>query len=207
MHALRATLRISRLALVAFWLIAAAAASGCLDADRDALVVTPARPKSDDKPSRSATSLHKRSSETQEIRQSRPVRDARLDAELDRVDELLRSVGHQATADSRDDGSIRLASDDGEEEKKPRDKVRSQTNGRKASQRVEDLLPKGGRRNRLGKESSPYLLLHAHNPVDWYPWGPEAFETARRDNKLIFLSIGYSSCHWCHVMERLVFSN
>ena len=56
--------------------------------------------------------------------------------------------------------------------------------------------------NRLAKETSPYLLLHAHNPVDWFPWGPEALERARRENKVIFLSIGYSSCHWCHVMER-----
>jgi len=61
--------------------------------------------------------------------------------------------------------------------------------------------------NRLAKESSPYLLLHAHNPVDWYPWGPEAFKKAKTENKPIFLSIGYSSCHWCHVMERLVFEN
>lgn len=64
-----------------------------------------------------------------------------------------------------------------------------------------------GPQNRLARESSPYLLLHAHNPVDWYPWGPEAFATAKRENKLVFLSIGYSSCYWCHVMERLVFSN
>ncbi|MGE0377058.1 MAG: DUF255 domain-containing protein [Planctomycetaceae bacterium] len=56
--------------------------------------------------------------------------------------------------------------------------------------------------NRLAHETSPYLLLHAHNPVDWYPWGPEAFEKAKRENKPIFLSIGYSSCFWCHVMER-----
>lgn len=63
------------------------------------------------------------------------------------------------------------------------------------------------RANRLANETSPYLLLHAHNPVDWYPWGPEAFERARAENKPIFLSIGYSSCYWCHVMERLVFSN
>jgi uncharacterized protein YyaL (SSP411 family) len=61
--------------------------------------------------------------------------------------------------------------------------------------------------NRLAKESSPYLLQHAHNPVDWYAWGPEAFERAKKENKLIFLSIGYSSCHWCHVMERESFSN
>jgi uncharacterized protein YyaL (SSP411 family) len=61
--------------------------------------------------------------------------------------------------------------------------------------------------NRLAGETSPYLLLHAHNPVDWYPWGPDAFEKARREKKPIFLSIGYSSCYWCHVMERLVFQN
>lgn len=63
------------------------------------------------------------------------------------------------------------------------------------------------RSNRLAGETSPYLLLHAHNPVDWYPWGPEAIEKARTENKLVFLSIGYSSCYWCHVMERLVFEN
>ena len=61
--------------------------------------------------------------------------------------------------------------------------------------------------NRLAKETSPYLKLHAHNPVDWYPWGPEALEKARAENKPIFLSIGYSSCYWCHVMERKVFEN
>ncbi len=56
--------------------------------------------------------------------------------------------------------------------------------------------------NRLAKESSPYLLLHAHNPVDWYPWGEEALAKARAEKKPIFLSVGYSSCYWCHVMER-----
>jgi uncharacterized protein YyaL (SSP411 family) len=61
--------------------------------------------------------------------------------------------------------------------------------------------------NRLAREKSPYLLQHAHNPVDWYPWGPEAFEKARSENKPIFLSIGYSTCHWCHVMERESFEN
>jgi uncharacterized protein YyaL (SSP411 family) len=64
-----------------------------------------------------------------------------------------------------------------------------------------------GKANRLAKESSPYLLQHAHNPVDWYAWGPEAFERAKKERKLIFLSIGYSSCHWCHVMERESFAN
>ena len=61
--------------------------------------------------------------------------------------------------------------------------------------------------NLLANEKSPYLLQHAHNPVDWHPWGPEAFEKARRENKPIFLSIGYSTCHWCHVMERESFEN
>jgi uncharacterized protein YyaL (SSP411 family) len=61
--------------------------------------------------------------------------------------------------------------------------------------------------NRLARETSPYLLQHAHNPVDWYPWGPEAFEKARREDKPILLSVGYSSCHWCHVMERESFEN
>ncbi|XP_003745636.1 spermatogenesis-associated protein 20 [Galendromus occidentalis] len=61
--------------------------------------------------------------------------------------------------------------------------------------------------NRLVNERSPYLLQHAHNPVAWFSWEDEAFEAARRDNKLIFLSIGYSTCHWCHVMERESFEN
>ena len=61
--------------------------------------------------------------------------------------------------------------------------------------------------NRLAGESSPYLLMHAHNPVDWYPWGEEAFAKAKKENKPVFLSIGYSSCYWCHVMERGVFTN
>jgi uncharacterized protein YyaL (SSP411 family) len=61
--------------------------------------------------------------------------------------------------------------------------------------------------NRLARETSPYLLLHAHNPVDWYPWGPEAFARAKAENKPIFLSVGYSSCYWCHVMERESFED
>jgi hypothetical protein len=61
--------------------------------------------------------------------------------------------------------------------------------------------------NRLIQEKSPYLLQHAHNPVDWFPWGDEAFEKSRREDKPIFLSIGYSTCHWCHVMERESFEN
>ncbi len=61
--------------------------------------------------------------------------------------------------------------------------------------------------NRLEKEDSPYLQQHKNNPVDWYPWGEEAFAKAKEQNKAIFLSIGYSSCHWCHVMEESVFEN
>lgn len=61
--------------------------------------------------------------------------------------------------------------------------------------------------NRLAHEKSPYLLQHAHNPVDWYPWGEEAFAKARAEDKPIFLSIGYSTCHWCHVMERESFED
>jgi hypothetical protein len=68
------------------------------------------------------------------------------------------------------------------------------------SQEAEKPAPK--HTNRLAKETSLYLLMHAHNPVDWHPWGPEALEKAKKEKKLIFLSVGYSSCHWCHVMER-----
>ncbi len=68
--------------------------------------------------------------------------------------------------------------------------------------RVEKRTP-----NRLVREKSPYLLQHAYNPVDWYPWGREAFERAKREDKPVFLSIGYSTCHWCHVMEKESFED
>src|SRR5262249_36129809 len=61
--------------------------------------------------------------------------------------------------------------------------------------------------NKLSDSNDPYLLLHAHNPVDWYPWGPEAFAKAKREAKPIFISIGYSTCYWCHVAERTIYSN
>ena len=67
--------------------------------------------------------------------------------------------------------------------------------------------PSPAHTNRLARETSPYLLQHAHNPVDWYPWGEEALNRARDENKPIFLSIGYSACHWCHVMERESFED
>jgi uncharacterized protein len=68
-------------------------------------------------------------------------------------------------------------------------------------------MPHTHRENRLAGETSPYLLQHARNPVDWHPWGPEALERSRREDKPIFLSIGYSACHWCHVMERESFED
>lgn len=61
--------------------------------------------------------------------------------------------------------------------------------------------------NALINEASPYLQQHAHNPVHWYPWGEEAFAKARKEDKPIFLSIGYATCHWCHVMEREAFED
>src|SRR5438046_3504364 len=61
--------------------------------------------------------------------------------------------------------------------------------------------------NRLARETSPYLRQHAHNPVDWFPWGPEALIRARDLDRPIFLSIGYSACHWCHVMEHESFED
>ncbi len=76
-----------------------------------------------------------------------------------------------------------------------------------AQERSASVPEQGREPNRLIHEKSPYLLQHAGNPVDWYPWGEEAFDRARKENRPIFLSIGYSTCHWCHVMERESFSN
>lgn len=75
--------------------------------------------------------------------------------------------------------------------------------------RTKYLLPDGSAKytNRLFLESSPYLLQHAHNPVNWYPWGDEAFERAKKDKKPVLLSVGYSTCHWCHVMEEESFED
>jgi len=78
----------------------------------------------------------------------------------------------------------------------------SAKDGANASAEARDPHGKSTKANHLAAETSPYLLMHAHNPVDWYPWGPEAFAKAKEENKPIFLSIGYSSCYWCHVMER-----
>src|SRR5437764_4586958 len=73
--------------------------------------------------------------------------------------------------------------------------------------RVEVVDGKPRYTNRLIASKSPYLQLHAHNPVDWFPWGDEAFDKARREGKALFVSIGYSTCHWCHVMEQESFSD
>nr|WP_152187182.1 DUF255 domain-containing protein [Bacillus velezensis] len=63
-------------------------------------------------------------------------------------------------------------------------------------------MPNNSKPNSLIMEKSPYLLQHAHNPVNWYPWGEEAFEKAKRENKPVLISIGYSTCHWCHVHKN-----
>ncbi len=75
--------------------------------------------------------------------------------------------------------------------------------------RTRHLTPEGGPRytNRLILEQSPYLLQHAHNPVNWFPWGDEAFEQARKLGRPVLLSVGYSTCHWCHVMEEQSFED
>ena len=71
----------------------------------------------------------------------------------------------------------------------------------------EEKQPAAAKSNKLANEKSPYLLQHAKNPVNWYPWGTEAFEKAKRENKPVFLSVGYSTCHWCHVMEKESFDD
>ena len=91
----------------------------------------------------------------------------------------------------------------------PRASIRTCAPGRASRLRIPSvgIVCQHERMNRLARERSPYLLQHAANPVDWYPWGDEAFEKARREDKPIFLSIGYSTCHWCHVMEHESFEN
>src|SRR5213596_2128785 len=77
-----------------------------------------------------------------------------------------------------------------------------------SSSSIEEITPvQPARVNRLAREKSPYLLQHAYNPVDWFPWGEEAFAKARQEDKPILVSIGYSTCHWCHVMEKETFED
>ena len=84
----------------------------------------------------------------------------------------------------------------------------SKAQGSKASEPGSIGAGRGpGSLNRLADSKSPYLLQHAENPVDWYPWGEEAFELAREEDRPIFLSIGYSTCHWCHVMAHESFED
>ena len=82
-----------------------------------------------------------------------------------------------------------------------------ETRANRGNHRIRCACDTGCMPNRLAAETSPYLLQHANNPVDWYPWGPEALERARAEDRPIFLSIGYAACHWCHVMERESFEN
>src|SRR5438067_558929 len=81
----------------------------------------------------------------------------------------------------------------------------AETRTRKGSAMTAQAEPK--HTNRLIHETSPYLLQHAYNPVDWYAWGEEALARARAEDRPILLSVGYSACHWCHVMERESFEN
>lgn len=83
----------------------------------------------------------------------------------------------------------------------------SSASAARADDKPTEKVPKPKKANRLVKESSPYLLQHAHNPVDWHPWGEEALAKAKKEGKMIFLSVGYSSCHWCHVMEKESFAD
>jgi uncharacterized protein YyaL (SSP411 family) len=96
-----------------------------------------------------------------------------------------------------------------QELKKPeevRELMKKRESDPKISQKPESV-PEKEYHNKLISEKSPYLLQHAHNPVKWYPWGPEAFRLAQKKDKPIFLSIGYSTCHWCHVMEHESFED
>jgi len=83
----------------------------------------------------------------------------------------------------------------------------STTNENRIQFQIAKKRAAGVKANRLIHEQSPYLLQHAFNPVEWYPWGDEAFQRAKDENKPIFLSIGYSTCHWCHVMAHESFEN
>lgn len=83
----------------------------------------------------------------------------------------------------------------------------SENNENRIHQQVQKRLASGEKANRLIDEQSPYLLQHAFNPVAWFPWGEEAFAKAQNDDKPIFLSIGYSTCHWCHVMAHESFED
>ncbi|MBE9568921.1 MAG: thioredoxin domain-containing protein, partial [Proteobacteria bacterium] len=93
------------------------------------------------------------------------------------------------------------------QDKKTDDVIKNLTVNDYLQQKKAEAIKQGRHANHLIDESSPYLLQHAYNPVNWYPWGEEAFAKARKENKPIFLSIGYSTCHWCHVMARESFEN
>ena len=163
---------------------------GCIDADQGAVVVKPLKQKS-----KSGSVAAESSSSRKPTRRANGSRDPKLEQELAQVDELIRQAGG-SDADT--------LGNELDEESPSKSAIRTAFVEEPAFKKTANKTDKA---NRLAKESSPYLLMHAHNPVDWFPWGPEAFEKAKKEGKLIFLSIGYTSCHWCHVMERLVFSN
>jgi len=102
------------------------------------------------------------------------------------------------------DGNANTPADENKTSQSPPTKPAVQTKDKSKSAKSD---PNHKFTNRLAKEKSPYLQQHKHNPVDWYPWGAEAFAKAKKENKPIFLSIGYSTCHWCHVMERESFED
>ena len=171
-----------------FWI----ATAGCIDADQGAVVVKPKRSKS------SSASNDAALSSRRPTRRATGKHDPGLERELSQADELIRQAGGDETDNLMDELGTEIS---GKSKSAIRTAFAEEPVGEKK------VTHKAGKANRLAKESSPYLLMHAHNPVDWFPWGPEAFEKAKKEGKLIFLSIGYTSCHWCHVMERLVFSN
>ena len=171
-----------------FWI----ATAGCIDADQGAVVVKPKRSKS------SSASNDTALSSRRPTRRATGKHDPGLERELSQADELIRQAGGDETDNLMDELGTEIS---GKSKSAIRTAFAEEPVGEKK------VTHKAGKANRLAKESSPYLLMHAHNPVDWFPWGPEAFEKAKKEGKLIFLSIGYTSCHWCHVMERLVFSN
>ena len=175
---------------ILFLIFVGGLAAGCIDADQGAVVVKPRKAK-DDEPS---TSTRRSSSRDTARTRAKGTRDPKLEHELSKVDELIRQAG----GDAADKLALEL-----DDEVPGKSTIRTAfaeepVVGKKLSTKSET---KPAKANRLAKESSPYLLMHAHNPVDWFPWGPEAFEKAKKEGKLIFLSIGYTSCHWCHVME------
>ncbi|MBC7822187.1 MAG: DUF255 domain-containing protein, partial [Planctomycetaceae bacterium] len=156
---------------------------GCIDADQGAVVVKP------QKKSKSGSAASESSSTRKPTRRASGTDDPKLEQELATVDELIRQAGG-SEAD-------KLGSDLDEEI--PGQSPISAAFAEEPAA-TKKATPKAGKSNRLAKESSPYLLLHAHNPVEWFPWGPVAVAKATKEGKRIVRSIGDTSWHWCPVM-------